>query len=44
MPCKRVTGAQALVANYFYVALQVAFVLLSMDHRVWFERPPPLAV
>ena len=42
MPSKRVTGAQALVANCFYVAIQAAFVLFSMDHRVWFERPPPL--
>ena len=42
MPCKRVTGAQALVANCFYVAIHTAFVLFSMDHRVWFERPPPL--
>ena len=42
MPCKRVTGAQALVANYFYVAIQAAFVLFSMDHHEWFERPPPL--
>ena len=37
--CKR---AQALVANRFYVAIQAAFVLFSMDHRVWFERTPPL--
>ena len=42
MPCKRVTGAQALVANCFYVAIQAAFVLFSMDQRVWFEHPPPL--
>ena len=42
MPCKRVTGAQALVANCFYVAIQAAFVLFSMDHREWFERPPAL--
>ena len=42
MPCKHVTGAQALVANCFYVAIQAAVVLFSMDHRVWFKRPPPL--
>ena len=42
MPCKRVTGAQALVANKFYVAIQAAFVLFSMDHCVWFKCPPPL--
>ena len=41
MPCNPVTGAQALVAQCFYVAIQAAFVLFSMDRRVWFERPPP---
>ena len=30
------------MANCFYVAIQAAFVLFTMDHRVWFERPPPL--
>ena len=46
MPCKHVTGAQALVANCVYVAIQVAFVLFSMDHRVWYtsKAPPPLFV
>ena len=42
MPCKRVTGAQALVANCFYVSIQAAFVLLNTDHCVCFERPPPM--
>ena len=42
MPCKRVTGVEALVAHCFYVAIQAAFVLFSMDHREWFKRPAPL--
>ena len=42
MSFKRVTGAQALVANCFFVAIQAVFVLFSMDHGVWFDRPPPL--